>query len=71
MKKFGLGDLAYYVFRPVVYGIDAVWGTDLRHCNVCKARRKRWNAVPYSGSWTALILTVTLWAVLIHWRRAL
>ena len=36
---FGLGDLAYYVFRPVVYSIDLVWGTDLRACDKCKERR--------------------------------
>lgn len=43
MKKIGLGDVAYYLFRPVVYVIDWVWGTDLKDCSVCKARRARWN----------------------------
>ncbi len=54
---FGLGDLAYYLFRPAVYAIDAVWGTDMRHCTVCKAHRARWNALPYSGAWAFLLVT--------------
>ena len=70
MKPFGLGDLAFYAFRPVVYGIDAVWGTDLRHCDVCKARRKRWNAMASVPGWVALIIAVTLCAAFISWRRA-
>lgn len=40
---FGLGDLAYWAFRPFVYATDWIWGTDMRHCDVCKARRARWN----------------------------
>lgn len=65
-----LGDLAYYVFRPVVYGIDFIWGTDMRHCEVCAARRQRWNALPYSGVWVGVIFTVTISAALICWGRA-
>lgn len=62
---FGLGDLAYYVFRPVVYSIDLVWGTDLRACDKCKERRAKWNAIPRS---TALaILLVTSGLSLIFW----
>jgi len=56
IHKFGLGDLAYYVFRPVVYGIDLIWGTDMRHCTVCKARRERWNALFSMPCWTAIFL---------------
>lgn len=60
-----LGDLAYYLFRPFVYVIDLTWGTDLRDCNVCKARRKKWNALPYSALWTLLLLTSGAW---LAWR---
>lgn len=67
MKTFGLGDLAYYLFRPVVYGVDAVWGTDLRHCSVCKARRKRWNAVASVPRWLAATFAVTMCGALISW----
>lgn len=69
MKTFGLGDLAYYLFRPVVIAIDLVWGTDLRDCTVCKARRKRWNrwSIPRP---LAIVLLVTVCAFLIcSWTR--
>lgn len=42
-EPFGLGDLAYWAFRPFVYAIDWVWGTDMRHCDLCKERRVKWN----------------------------
>lgn len=67
MKNIGLGDLAYYLFRPVVYGIDAVWGTDLRHCDVCKERRARWNAALSIPLWLAITFFVTLAAAIISW----
>ena len=65
--QFGLGDLAYCAFRPVVYLIDAVWGTDMRACEKCKVRRAIWNewiSAPVwiwvvSGSVAALILFIT------------
>lgn len=63
-----LGDLAYYAFRPLVYFVDLIWGTDLRHCDKCKARRKRWNAVRFSRLWGSLIFAVTIWGVIIWWR---
>jgi hypothetical protein len=69
MKTFGLGDLAYYAFRPLVYFIDWVWQTDLRHCDVCKDRRARWNAVFGVPRWVALIFAVTMCALAIWWRR--
>jgi hypothetical protein len=69
MKTFGLGDLAYYVFRPLVYFIDWVWATDLRHCSVCKARRKRWNALLSVPLWLAVTLGVTIGVALIWWGR--
>jgi len=43
MKPFGLGDLAYYAFRPAIYLIDWVFGSDMKHCTVCKKRRALWN----------------------------
>jgi hypothetical protein len=66
MNKFGLGDLAYYLFRPVVYFTDWVWGTDLKDCDRCKARRKRWNrwAVPLR---LAITFFVTICAAGICW----
>ena len=65
--QFGLGDLAYYVFRPAIYLIDWVFGSDMKHCDVCKARRALWNewvSAPVwiwvvSGSVAALILFIT------------
>lgn len=62
-KPFGLGDLAYYFFRPVVYGIDLVWGTDMRHCSLCKARRARWNYALSVPRYIAIIFLVTLVSV--------
>ncbi len=58
-----LGDLAYYAFRPIVYAIDAVWGTDMRHCTVCKARRARWNRLPYSRTMAVLVLASGISAI--------
>lgn len=58
MNLPALGDLAHYAFRPAVLVIDVVWGTDLRDCDVCKARRARWNALPYSRLLAAAILTM-------------
>lgn len=55
-SKFGLGDLAYYLFRPVVYLIDWVWTTDLKDCDRCKDRRKLWNAWASIPCWLAIFL---------------
>lgn len=69
MKTFGLGDLAYYAFRPVVYLIDWVWLTDLKDCDRCKARRRSWNrwSIPRP---LAIVLLVTVCAFLIcSWTR--
>jgi hypothetical protein len=63
---FGLGDLAYYLFRPVVYLIDWVWSTDLRDCEKCKRRRKLWNSYASFPAWLLLVTTailVFLWVV--------
>lgn len=67
MTPFGLGDLAYCIFRPVVYLIDWVWDTDLKDCDRCKERRRLWNtwaSVPWP---LALTLFVTLAAGAIWW----
>lgn len=65
MKTFGLGDLAYYLFRPGVYLIDWTWGTDLKDCERCKKRRKLWNSWA-SAPWPlALTFLVTLCAAVI------
>ncbi len=53
-----LGDLAYYLFRPVVWVVDTTWGTDLHSCTVCAARRARWNALPYSRTLAFAALTI-------------
>lgn len=63
MKTPALGDLAYYLFRPAVYLIDWTWGTDLRDCDKCKARRKRWNALPGSRAITVLVLASGISAI--------
>jgi len=60
-KQFGLGDLAHYVFRPAVYFTDWIWGTDMKHCELCAARRQRWNAVFSAPRW-AILFFVTLGA---------
>lgn len=67
LTPFGLGDLAFYAFRPAVYLIDAVWGTDLKDCDVCKARRKKWNALVSVPRWLAATFGVTMCAALICW----
>lgn len=59
-KKFGLGDLAYYLFRPGVYLIDWTWGTDLKVCDRCKRRRKLWNSWFSLPRWVWIILAVTI-----------
>lgn len=65
----GLGDIAYWLFRPAVYVIDWTWGTDLKDCDKCKARRKRWNAWISAPWWVAFIIFVTIFALVILWRR--
>lgn len=57
---FGLGDLAYYLFKPVVWLVDATWGTDLHSCERCAARRKRWNKLASVPRWLAIIFAVTV-----------
>lgn len=64
-KTFGLGDLAYYLFRPAVWLVDAVWGTDLHSCERCAERRARWNWLFSVPQWLALfLLTVGVFTVL-------
>lgn len=60
-----LGDLAHYAFRPFVILTDLVWGTDLKYCSKCKARRKKWNALPHSRA--AAIFIVTLCGAGVWW----
>lgn len=67
MKPFGLGDLAYYLFRPGVYVIDWVWGTDLKDCTKCKRRRKLWNSWLSVPGWVAAIILVTMCVATIWW----
>lgn len=67
MKTFGLGDLAYYLFRPVVYFIDFVWQTDLKDCQVCVARRERWNDLLSVPAWVALAALTIVVGVAIWW----
>jgi hypothetical protein len=64
-QPFGLGDLAYYAFRPVVYIIDGVWGTDMRHCDLCKLRRLKWNEYGHVPSWFAWSLIAASVALLV------
>lgn len=68
-RRFGLGDLAYYAFRPVVWMVDSVCGTDLHSCEKCAERRKRWNKKLSVPLWLAL-LGVTMAGALIVWRSA-
>ena len=68
MKRIGLGDIAYWAFRPAVWLIDATWGTDLHSCEVCAARRKRWNALASLPAWLAILL-VTIVVALILWGK--
>lgn len=70
-QPFGLGDLAYYAFRPVVHLIDWIWGTDLRDCSVCKKRRKLWNSYGTVPLWVVLFLgalfLVTTGGMVLSW----
>lgn len=61
---FGLGDFAYYLFRPFVYIIDLVWGTDMRHCEKCKERRILWNSFGSVPRWVA-ILALAVFALVV------
>lgn len=66
-RKIGMGDVAYVSFRPVVWLIDAVWGTDMAECEKCAARRKKWNSkgeVPVP----VVILVVTIAVSFFVWR---
>lgn len=56
---FGLGDLAYYLFRPGVYAWDWLYGTDLKDCIRCKRRRKLWNSWFSMPAWAWIIFIVT------------
>jgi hypothetical protein len=69
MKNFGLGDLAYYIFRPAVYFTDWIWGTDMKHCELCKARRKRWNIVASTPVWQLVLFVTICGAVIFWWTR--
>lgn len=65
----GLGDIAYWAFRPVVYLVDWTWGTDLRDCDRCKKRRKLWNSWLSVPKW-GVILVVTMCLVALWWGYA-
>jgi hypothetical protein len=67
-KRIGAGDLAHWLFRPAVYLVDLVWGTDLRDCDRCKERRAKWNTKLSMPLWV-FVLVVTMLAVLLVWRR--
>jgi hypothetical protein len=67
-KRIGLGDIAYWAFRPAVWTIDFVWGTDLHSCEVCAARRKRWNRAA-SAPAGVVILLVTILTGLLLWGK--
>jgi len=68
MSRIGLGDILYWLFRPAVYFIDWAWGTDLKDCQVCKARRHKLNGMFSVPAW-AIILFVTLLVAAISWRN--
>jgi hypothetical protein len=66
-RSFGLGDLAYYCFKPAVWLIDLVWGTDLHSCERCAERRQKWNGLFAVPRWSAIVagallavLTITI-----------
>lgn len=63
IHPFGLGDLAYYLFRPSVYLIDFIWGTDLKDCDRCKERRQKWNALFSVPRWVAIFIVTLATAV--------
>lgn len=67
-KRIGAGDIVHWLFRPAVYFIDLIWGTDLRDCDRCKERRAKWNEKLSMPLW-AFVLVVTMLGVLIVWRR--
>ena len=69
MTPLGLGDLAYYLFRPAVYAIDWTWGTDLRDCDKCKARRVLWNSWFSMPLWLWTSLFVTTLFFVVWWRK--
>lgn len=66
MNSFGLGDLAYYLFRPFAWAIDRFWGTDLMNCDRCHERRLLWNgwfsASPYFWLSLAILILVIILA---------
>ena len=62
-QTIGLGDIAYWAFRPVVYLIDWIWGTDMRNCELCKVRRQKWNSEYRVPIWAIISLTVSLVAI--------
>ena len=64
-STFGLGDLAFYLFRPIVYITDWIWDTDMKHCTRCKERRAKWNSWASIPRWLAIfLLTVGVFAIL-------
>ncbi len=66
-RKIGLGDVAHWAFRPAVWAIDFVWGTDLHSCDACAARRARWNEALSVPLWLALAALTILGGVVIWW----
>jgi hypothetical protein len=67
-EKFGLGDLAYWVFRPFVYIIDWIWTTDMKDCERCKERRSLWNTWLSVPRWAACLILLTFTAIVIWWK---
>jgi len=57
-NTIGLGDIVHWAIRPAIYFIDWLMTSDMKHCDVCKARRARWNA--YSAPTWLVILLLTL-----------
>ena len=59
-RNFGLGDLAYWAFRPLVHFVDYAWGTDLRNCEVCKKRMALWNDLVSVPRWVAYLIGLAM-----------
>jgi hypothetical protein len=63
VAPFGLGDLAYYAFRPFAYLIDWAWGTDLKACDKCHERRVLWNNLVSVPRWQAMAGAIVIIAL--------
>lgn len=62
---FGLGDLAYYLFRPLAWAIDAFWGTDLLSCEKCRARRLLWNDAFSAPAWIWIAVVALVFLMIV------